>query len=92
MIPRTFTKYGETFEMLLSGHVHMIYKRGESYEVIRPVVMRGELIYPSASMWGVYGWTYNKLEDAVIRMNDKDEEFIALNNAKKACTHENTEL
>lgn len=96
MVKLKFIKYGDTFECILSGVIHSIYKRTTpygrvSYEVIRPVVVSGDLIYPSSSFWGTYGWTVNDYDDAIKKMVDKDKEFV--NKDGRICSdHENAQL
>jgi hypothetical protein len=65
-LKKKFRKYGDDVTFVsLSGDYH-IYRRDTPdqqddrpthYEVIKPVNVGGELTYPGASQWGIYGWT-----------------------------------
>ena len=96
MIKQKFVKYGHTFECILSGEIHSIYKRTTKagndcgYEVIRPVVIGGDLVYPSSSFWGLYGWTALNYEHALEIFSRKETEFLNKNNNVCSENHEDT--
>lgn len=43
-------------------------KSHDGYELAGTKIAPAE-VYPSTSQWGIYGWTYNKMEDAVKKLN-----------------------
>jgi hypothetical protein len=91
MILDQFVKYGEQFSLMSIVGPYRIYRRGgrpgispskSSYEIIKPYPLKGELIYPGASMWGIYGWSaVNEVE--VVRIIEKLQKKDS-NNIEKA--------
>lgn len=76
MILDQFVKYGEKFSLMSIVGPYRIYRRDggnhspPSYEIIKPYPLKGELIYPGASMWGIYGWS-TRSEVEVVRIVEK---------------------
>lgn len=64
MIPDTFKKYGAVHELISTIGPYKIYRRHDSgrnrscsYEIMKPIMIKGELCLPGSSFWGIYGWT-----------------------------------
>jgi hypothetical protein len=71
MIPDKFVKYGEQFTLVSIIGPYRVYRRNRTetkyhYEVMKPINMKGVMILPGASMWGIYGWSCND-EVAVVK-------------------------
>lgn len=70
MIPDQFVKYGDQFRLMSIVGDYRIYRRGNgercSFEIMKPIMIKGELQLPGTSFWGIYGWTCAD-EVAVIR-------------------------
>lgn len=70
MIPDKFVKYGEQFTLMSIVGPYRIYKRSRTnlhfhYEIMKPINMKGVMILPGASLWGIYGWSCNTEVDVV---------------------------
>ena len=59
-------KYGETFHFIALSGDFRIYERRQArpnpdmatqFEIVKPIPKEDGLHYPSASQWGIYGWT-----------------------------------
>ena len=61
--------------MLHSNNLWALYERkfehSVQYEVVKFQKRQGGIVYPATSLWGIYGFTYNALEDAQKQFNAK---------------------
>lgn len=75
-IPNNFKKYGEDFNQELRDDNLAIFSRvNESYvpiqyEVIIIKTYDSKELYPSASSWGIHGWTFNDLDAALVKFGN----------------------
>ena len=70
MIPNKFIKYGQQFTLMSVVGPYHIYRRADQYEIMKPIMIKGELQLPGTSFWGIYGWSCPN-EVAVVRMIEK---------------------
>lgn len=81
-LPANFRRKGMNYQLMLRTGAKAMYSidNGESYEVIKirhtvsrqigsKTIQGGEYFPPSES-WGVYGWTFVRLERAKQKYND----------------------
>ena len=76
MLRDTFKKYGDNFFLMAVISSFRIYRREDQtgkltgYEIIKPIMIQGELCLPASSFWGIYGWSCTDELHVVLKMDE----------------------
>jgi hypothetical protein len=81
-------KYGDAFNFMSHHREYQIYERvtpgvdrpQSHFEVVKPLQKEDGIHYPSASQWGVYGWTCIGEKSLMLKLAELDEKDNKTNN------------